>query len=83
MWHSSHRAVFLRECNVEFNIFKELLKKIPFFRTITGKTIFVSFYELLKKYNLPLAKLPCVATNGPPLMTGENKYFSESLQKNE
>lgn len=75
--------MLLCEHNVEFNIFNELLKKITISKTITRKIVFVSFYELLKKYYLPLSKLSCVATNGTPLMTGENKYFNKRLPKNE
>lgn len=59
------------------------LKTIPISGTITEKIVFVSFYELLKKYYLPLSKSSCVAKNGTPLMTEENKYFNKRLQKNE
>jgi len=46
-----------------------------------GEDVFVSIFELLKKYDLPLEKLSSVATDGAPSMTGKNKGFVERLQK--
>ncbi|XP_060855797.1 general transcription factor II-I repeat domain-containing protein 2-like [Metopolophium dirhodum] len=37
---------------MEFNIFEELLEIIPMFDTTTGEDVFVSVFELLKKYDL-------------------------------
>ncbi|KAL4152891.1 hypothetical protein QTP88_000724 [Uroleucon formosanum] len=74
-------AVFFRACDMEFNIFEELLEIIPMFDTTTGENVFVSVFELLKKYDLPLKKLSSVATDGAPSMTGKNKGFVERLQK--
>jgi len=74
-------AVFFRACDMEFNIFEELLEIIPMFDTTTGEDVFVSVIELLKKYDLPLEKLSSVATDGAPSMTGKNKGFVERLQK--
>jgi len=42
---------------MEFNIFEELLEIIPMFDTTTGEDVFVSVFELFKKYDLPLEKL--------------------------
>ncbi|XP_008178225.1 general transcription factor II-I repeat domain-containing protein 2B-like [Acyrthosiphon pisum] len=74
-------AVFFRACDMEFNIFEELLEIIPMFDTTTGEDVFVSVFELLKKYDLSLEKLSSVATDGAPSMTGKNKGFVERLQK--
>ena len=73
--------MFFRACDIEFNIFEELLEIIPMFDTTTGEDVFVSVFELLKKYDLPLEKLSSVATDGAPSMTGKNKGFVERLQK--
>lgn len=74
-------AVFFRACDMEFNIFEELLEILPMLDTTTGEDVFVSVFELLKKYDLPLEKLSSVATDGAPSMTGKNKGFVERLQK--
>ncbi|VVC32953.1 Hypothetical protein CINCED_3A012313 [Cinara cedri] len=49
--------------------------------TTTGEDVFVSVFKLLKKYDLPLAKLSSVAIDEAPSMTGKNEGFVESLQK--
>lgn len=41
-------AVFFRACDMEFNIFEELLEIIPMLDTTTGEDVFVSVFELLK-----------------------------------
>ncbi|KFM58258.1 General transcription factor II-I repeat domain-containing protein 2, partial [Stegodyphus mimosarum] len=74
-------AVFLRSCDKNFNIFEELLELIPMPGTTTGEDIFTCVFGLLQKYNLPLAKLNSVATDGAPSMTGKNKGFVALLRK--
>lgn len=75
-------AVFFRACDMEFNVFEELLEVISIMSdTTTGEDVFVSVFELLNKYDLPLAKLSSMATDGAPSMTGKNKGFVERLQK--
>lgn len=46
-----------------------------------AQDVFVSVFKLLKKYDLRLAKLLSMATDGAPSMTGKNKGFVEKLQK--
>ncbi|VVC27195.1 Hypothetical protein CINCED_3A016878 [Cinara cedri] len=46
--------------------------------SLLRKDVFVSVFKLLKKYDLPLAKLSSVATDGAHYMTGENKGFVET-----
>jgi len=73
--------VFLRACDVEFNIFEELLKMVPLYETTTGEDVFVSICELLKKYDLPLSKLSSVVIDGAPFMTGKIKVSMRDCKK--
>ncbi|GFT85234.1 general transcription factor II-I repeat domain-containing protein 2 [Trichonephila clavipes] len=41
--------------------------------TTTGADIFDELMEVIKKYELALDKLACLATDGPPTMTGITK----------
>ncbi|PNF32970.1 hypothetical protein B7P43_G16671, partial [Cryptotermes secundus] len=67
-------AVFIRACDTDLIITEELLDIISLKNT-TGEDIFNKVYGLLEKYNLPLSKLVCEATDGAPSMTGKQNRF--------
>lgn len=72
-------AVFIRACDTDLIITEELLDIISLKNTTTGEDIFNEVYGLLEKYNLPLSKLVCVATDGAPSMTGKQNGFVAKL----
>ncbi|CAI6350830.1 unnamed protein product [Macrosiphum euphorbiae] len=72
-------AVFFRACDMEFNIFEELLEIIPMFDTTTGEDVFVSVVELLKKYDLPLEKLSSDFYSFVPTRYVEIRRFASKI----
>lgn len=67
-------AVFLLACSEDLIIFEELYELIPM------HDVFNSVFELLQKYNLPLAKFNSVAIDDTPSITGKNNGFVALLQ---
>ncbi|UYV64814.1 hypothetical protein LAZ67_3002058, partial [Cordylochernes scorpioides] len=74
-------VVFFRACDMDLNIFEELLELVPMHGTTTEEDIFNCVYDLLQKYNLPQSKLTSVATDGVSSMTGKTNGFVALLRK--
>jgi len=58
---------------------EEMLDFISLNDTDTGENIFNKVYEILVKYNLPLSRLVCVATDGAKAMVGKFQRFVARL----
>ena len=57
-------AVFIRACDRDYNIHKELLELIPMHDTTTSHHIFDQIEQLLQNYGFDLGKLVCLSTDG-------------------
>ena len=73
-------AVFIRACDNEFNIYKELIELIPIYDNTTSQDIFEKVEQVLHEYDFDLSKLVCLSTDGAANMVGRHNGVVAKLQ---
>ena len=74
-------AIFFRGVTSDFQIDQNLLSLESMHKTTRGEDLLQKLLQALGKFDLPLDKLCCVATDGAPPMVGKHKGVVSLLKK--